>query len=59
MILQVLQDEQRPTTARQKQRDEGAAPVESLLQRARRVAAALSAQELAVPWPEHAGEIDV
>jgi hypothetical protein len=58
MILQVLQDEQRPTTARQ-QREEGAAPVESPLQRARRVAAALSAQELAVPWPEHAGEMDV
>jgi hypothetical protein len=56
MILQVLQ-EQRPTTARQ--RDEGAAPVESLLQRAERIAAALSAQELAVPWPEHAGEMDV
>jgi hypothetical protein len=57
MILGVLQEE-RPTTQRQ-QRDEGAAPMESLLQRAHRIAAALSAPELAVPWPEHVAEIDV
>jgi hypothetical protein len=57
MVLAVLREE-RPTTQRQRL-EEGAPPLESLLHRAHRLQAAMSAQDLAVPWPLHIAEAEI
>jgi hypothetical protein len=57
MALAVLREE-RPTTQRQRL-EEGAPPLESLLQRAHRLQAAMSAQDLAAPWPHHVAQAEI